>query len=83
MTKIIRHKTIYMEQLDPWIYIVERSHPNGRKLENRWSRMPAVVDPAKPPAENVDKPITAREVPKKIRVTAREHFEAMDRSEAA
>lgn len=82
MTQIIRDAVIYMHEFMGQIYIVERWTLPGGRVENRWSRMPTLVDPSKPAADNVDKRITAREVPKDIRTAARTHFETMDKGNA-
>jgi ribosomal protein L17 len=85
VTEIIRNHTTYMHQHLGMIYIVERTATRkGGLFRNTWSVMPATVDPAKPPAENVDRLITfAREVPLEIRKAARAHFDQRDKLDEA
>lgn len=85
MTKIIKNNFTFMQENLGLIYIVERSATRkGGLFRNTWSVMPATVDPAKPPAENVDRLITfAREVPLEIRKAARAHFDQRDKLDEA
>lgn len=79
MAKFVRTTTTYMDQVGSWVYIVERRlRRGGRKTDNIWTRMPAIVDRTRPDKDNVDQLITASEVPLLVRRAAAAHFQIFD-----